>query len=211
MAKRSSSKTLQSDDAQSAKGQETRQSLIEAAIHCLNEFGYSATTMRRVSDAAGVTQGPRQYYFPATTDLFAAVVDEIHSASTLDYGSIREDAAPASERVVRMVRHGCENCGSANHKAMLELKLALRGDPVLRAAIGGRIKAYEAKADADWVKMLADTGLPREGVVSLRNMLAATLRGLGLAMASDAELPSMADVERILIDTVLREIGVDEL
>ena len=192
------------------KSQETRQSLVDAAIHCLNEFGYSATTMRRVADTAGVTQGPRQYYFPATTDLFAAVVDEIHRLSATDYSSIRHDKPALAERVVEMVRHGCEHCGSPQHMAMLELKLALRGDPVLREAIGERIDAYETKADDNWVEMFKSSGLSRERVVSLRNILAAALRGLGLAMASDAQLPPMKEAERILVDIVMRELEVDE-
>ena len=71
---------LKTNTSIGSRNAETRDQLIDAAIICLAEVGYAGATMRRIADTAGVTQGPRQYYFPTPVRMFEAVVDRIHSS-----------------------------------------------------------------------------------------------------------------------------------
>lgn len=203
MVRRNSTSQIQSRSGPStSRGEDTRKSLIKAAIQCLGEYGYAGTTMRRVADLAGVTQGPRQYYFPSTTDLFQAVVDKIHADADRSAAQLLKPTAEVRDRAGELMTAAFQNCGSPSHLAMIELKLACRGDEKLRAAIKDKIDAYEARADEDWVRLFGDTGVPREELITLRAIVGATLRGLGVALASGTEPAIRKDVEAMLTDMI---------
>ncbi|WP_445398711.1 TetR/AcrR family transcriptional regulator [Streptomyces sp. LE64] len=59
------------------KGARKRGELLDAAEHVLLASGYADLSMRAVATAAGVRLGHLQYYFPARSDLVAAVLDRV--------------------------------------------------------------------------------------------------------------------------------------
>ncbi|WP_326586848.1 TetR/AcrR family transcriptional regulator [Streptomyces sp. NBC_01294] len=63
------------------KGHQRRTALLDAAERILGSSGGAELTMRAVADAAGVRLGHLQYYFPARSDLLAALLDRILTAS----------------------------------------------------------------------------------------------------------------------------------
>ncbi len=63
------------------KGHQRRTALLDAAEEILGSSGGAELTMRAVADAAGVRLGHLQYYFPARSDLLAALLDRILAAS----------------------------------------------------------------------------------------------------------------------------------
>ncbi|MFJ3880406.1 TetR/AcrR family transcriptional regulator [Streptomyces sp. NPDC090077] len=63
------------------KGELRRTALLDAAERILGSAGGAELTMRAVADAAGVRLGHLQYYFPARSDLVAALLDRILTAS----------------------------------------------------------------------------------------------------------------------------------
>ncbi|WP_420078980.1 TetR/AcrR family transcriptional regulator [Streptomyces sp. JL4002] len=64
-----------------AKGKQRRTALLDAAERILGTSGGAELTMRAVADAAGIRLGHLQYYFPARSDLLAALLDRILAAS----------------------------------------------------------------------------------------------------------------------------------
>jgi AcrR family transcriptional regulator len=56
---------------------QTRKKLLDATIQSLLEVGYAGTTMRRVAELAGVSQGAQTHHFPHRVDLVAAAVEEL--------------------------------------------------------------------------------------------------------------------------------------
>ncbi|MFI8447149.1 TetR/AcrR family transcriptional regulator [Streptomyces erythrochromogenes] len=77
------------------KGHQRRAALLDAAEHVLGSAGGAELTMRAVADAAGVRLGHLQYYFPARSDLLAALLDRILAASLARVAALAEagDAA----------------------------------------------------------------------------------------------------------------------
>ena len=55
-----------------AKGERTRQLIVETALQMFRERGYDATTMRGIATAAGVSVGNAYYYFPSKQHLVQA-------------------------------------------------------------------------------------------------------------------------------------------
>jgi AcrR family transcriptional regulator len=52
----------------------TRQRLLAAAIDCLAEYGWAATTVAVVAEQAGVSRGAAQHHFPTREDLITAAL-----------------------------------------------------------------------------------------------------------------------------------------
>ena len=52
-----------------------QQKLIDAAIQCLYELGYAATTTQLVTDRAGVSRGAILHHYPTKVDLMVAVAE----------------------------------------------------------------------------------------------------------------------------------------
>ncbi|MFD8817668.1 TetR/AcrR family transcriptional regulator, partial [Streptomyces sp. NPDC059627] len=55
----------------------TRQRLLEAAVACLAEHGWTGSTVAVVAERAGVSRGAAQHHFPTREDLFTAAVEYV--------------------------------------------------------------------------------------------------------------------------------------
>ena len=54
-----------------------RATLVEATISCLDKFGYAATSINRIQEAAGVSRGALTHHFPNKEDLMVATLDRL--------------------------------------------------------------------------------------------------------------------------------------
>ncbi|WP_309221974.1 MULTISPECIES: TetR/AcrR family transcriptional regulator [Aeromicrobium] len=62
----------------SAKAEQTRQSIIDAAMQLFRLYGYEKATMRAIADRAGVSIGNAYYYFSSKEHLIQAYYDQIN-------------------------------------------------------------------------------------------------------------------------------------
>jgi AcrR family transcriptional regulator len=63
-----------------ARGEDTRQRIVDAALALFRERGYDDTTMRAVAERAGVALGNAYYYFASKDDLLQAYYLRSHEA-----------------------------------------------------------------------------------------------------------------------------------
>jgi AcrR family transcriptional regulator len=56
---------------------ETRAKLLDAAVKSVLEVGYAQTTVRGVSELAGVSAGAQAHHFPRRVDLFGATIEHL--------------------------------------------------------------------------------------------------------------------------------------
>ncbi|MET0467324.1 MAG: TetR family transcriptional regulator [Aeromicrobium sp.] len=63
----------------SAKAEQTRQSIIDAAMRLFRDRGYDKATMRAIADEAGVSIGNAYYYFSSKEHLIQAYYDGINA------------------------------------------------------------------------------------------------------------------------------------
>ncbi|WP_219415519.1 TetR/AcrR family transcriptional regulator [Pseudonocardia nigra] len=114
----------------------TRAALIEATVACLVEHGYAGTTTQRVQDRAGVSRGALLHHFASKADLFVAAIGHVAEAQA---AHVRARAAELTARPGGAASDGLDvlrevMCGPL-FLAGLELWLAARTDPALRAAL----------------------------------------------------------------------------
>jgi AcrR family transcriptional regulator len=87
---------------QQDRGWVTRSRLLESAVTCLAELGWSGATVSVVAARAGVSRGATQHYFPTREDLFTAAID--HMADVRLAEILREAARlPVGEHRTRDV------------------------------------------------------------------------------------------------------------
>jgi AcrR family transcriptional regulator len=119
----------------------TRGKLLAAAVECLIERGYGATTVVDVQQRAGVSRGALQHYWPSRA---ALVVDAVKALFDAMAGQLRADmtvraaefrnAGPA-RRVEVAIELLWSTFDSSLFRAELELWIAARRDADLRPLV----------------------------------------------------------------------------
>lgn len=78
-------------EKRTAKAEQTRAGIVDAAMRLFRENGYDAATMRAIADEAGVSLGSAYYYFSGKDELVQAFYDQIQvehaAAAEAAYGT----------------------------------------------------------------------------------------------------------------------------
>jgi AcrR family transcriptional regulator len=118
-------------EPQQDRGWATRSRLLESAVSCLAELGWSGATVSVVAARAGVSRGATQHYFPTREDLFTAALE--HMAEVRLAEILREAARlPAG--------------GEDRTRDVVGLLVRLYTGPLFRAAL--QVWAAAAASDA---------------------------------------------------------------
>jgi AcrR family transcriptional regulator len=162
----------------------TRSRLLEAAVACLAEHGWSGSTVTVVAERAGVSRGAVQHHFPTREDLFTAAIDHVASEWRT---SIRARAGELPEH------------GPRRTAAVVEMLVGAFTGPLFRAALHlwvaaadqrealrlrPRVADLEARIGREAHRLAVEFLAADESVPGIRETVQATLdmaRGLGLA------------------------------
>jgi AcrR family transcriptional regulator len=159
----------------------TRRRLLEAAVECLAELGWSRSTVAVVAERAGVSRGAAQHHFRTREDLFTAAVEHV-----------------AAERLAAVRAHAehLPPPGRGRTEAVVEMLALLYTGPLFRAALHlwvaaageeqlhPRITDLEARVGREAHRAALEFLGVDESTAGVRECVQATLdmlRGLGLA------------------------------
>ena len=120
---------------QSERSSATRQLILEAAIRCLVELGYAATSTTAIQSRAGVSRGALTHQFPSKQGLMIAAIDHFAEVTLVSVPESLLGAPPGPERVEWILKRMWEVFDSDLFMAALELWAASRTDPALRDAL----------------------------------------------------------------------------
>lgn len=76
-----------------AKGHQSRELILQAALGLLVEEGYRAMSMRRVASACAMKLGNLTYHFPTREDLIQALLEAVISSYEIEFDKITHDPA----------------------------------------------------------------------------------------------------------------------
>ncbi len=79
---------------QAQKSAMTRDRILDAAINCFIELGYTNVTTAKVASAAGVSRGAMLHHFPSKTELIQAAVEYLHDKLLQDYTERVKNISP---------------------------------------------------------------------------------------------------------------------
>ena len=168
-------------EPQQDRSRVTRARLLESAVSCLAELGWSGATVTVVAEHAGVSRGAAQHYFPTREDLFTAALEhmaEVRLAEIRDEAARRPAgvAAPTPDVVGLLVRLYT----GPLFRAALQLWAAAAASEALRELVVPLEARLGREAHRAAVELLgADESVP-----GVHEAVQATLdlaRGLGLA------------------------------
>ena len=161
---------------QQDRSRATRRRLLEAAVECLAERGWSGTTVLVVAERAGVSRGAAQHHFPTREALVAGTIE--HMSELRRAGIAARHAVDHSTVEVLELLFGFYS--GPVFRAALALWVAAAADDGLRALIG----PLEADLGRQAHRMAVALLRVDERAPGVREIIQATLdlmRGLGLA------------------------------
>lgn len=159
----------------------TRLRILEAAVSCLAEHGWSGSTVAVVCARAGVSRGAAQHHFPTREELFTAAI--AHMAE--------QWLTAVRERALALPRQGPDRTS-----AVVDMLVAVHTGPLFRAALHlwtaaaaeeplrPWVAALEARIGREAHRLAVDFLGADESRPGVRETVQATLdmaRGLGLA------------------------------
>jgi AcrR family transcriptional regulator len=157
----------------------THARLLEAAITCLAELGYPASTVSVVAERAGVSRGAAQHHFPTREALFTAALEHV-SAMRAEQLRHQLDGPRRPRSTADVVELIFALFSGAPFRAALALWVAAAAEPQLRE----QIVPLEARIGRDVHRMVLELLHVDESRPGARETVQATLdlaRGLGLA------------------------------
>lgn len=92
---------------QAQKSAMTRDRILDAAINCFINLGYTNVTTAKVASAAGVSRGAMLHHFPSKTELIQAAVEFLHDKILEDYTD-RVKSIPSSLKGAKHRRAGID-------------------------------------------------------------------------------------------------------
>lgn len=160
----------------------TRAKIMEAAVRCLAEFGYAATSTPLVAKLAKVSRGSLLHQFPTKTDLMLAVADY---ASQARGAKVRETLAPYPDGPDRFLK-GVDAVWASLHTpaaiALMEVTIAARSDPELAERYPQFAGDLEAGLHRARVRMADYLGVPErlEEIEAVAHLTRVALNGLAM-------------------------------
>jgi AcrR family transcriptional regulator len=157
----------------------TQAALLDATIECLIEYGYAATTTTKVVERAGVSRGAQVHHFPTKAELVSEAVRRLAERRLAE---IREEAGKlptGKARIGASLDLLWHQHSGPLFAASLELWVAARTDPDLRAAI--------IPLERDVIELVREVaadqvpeGTPKSEIDSIVTTIITLILGLGI-------------------------------
>jgi AcrR family transcriptional regulator len=113
----------------------TRGKVLDAAVDCLLERGYAATTVAEVQERAGVARGTLLHHFPTRVELMVAAMSHLAARRIARFHQEAQLIPPTDNRLHAVVDLAWRDLNSPTFFTALELWVAARTDDELRAAL----------------------------------------------------------------------------
>ncbi|HEV7383910.1 MAG TPA: TetR/AcrR family transcriptional regulator, partial [Phenylobacterium sp.] len=180
MAKTAKPKVPRGPNAQ--RRASTREKIMEAAVRCLAEFGYAATSTPLVARLAKVSRGSLLHQFPTKVDLIIGVAEY---ASVARGAKVLEELGPYPDGPDRFL-HGVEAVWASLHTpaaiALMEVTIAARSDPELAERYPAFAGDLEDRLHRARIRMADNLGVPErlEEIEAMAHLTRMALNGLAM-------------------------------
>jgi AcrR family transcriptional regulator len=172
--------SLAGKEPQQERSRTTRRRLIDAAVGCLGELGWSGTTVAVIAQRAGVSRGAAQHHFRTREDLVTAAVEYLGEVQVAQLRGHAEELPAGESRIEPVVDMLLNLYAGPMFRAALHLWVAASTDEALRAVLA----PLEARVGREAHRVALELLGVDETHPGVREMVQATLdlaRGLGLA------------------------------
>jgi AcrR family transcriptional regulator len=164
---------------QQRKSVQTRITILEAAIDCLQKHGYGRTTTQLIAEIAGISRGAMLHHYATKQDLIASVIDyTVYKRMEVFLEGIR--ALKDSARVDEMagIEISWRSFQTREFAAFLELAIAARADPELAAIFLPKARKFDQTELAELIRAFPEWVDNLEGYALALDFCIATFEGL---------------------------------
>ncbi len=133
---------------QAEKSAMTRQAIMQAAVECLIDLGYTKATTSLIAEYAGVSRGAMMHHFPSRMSVISAVVSYLHDLRLKEYRELMADidnpeGSLTTEVIGESVRAAWQYVNMPSFVAYQELMAASRTDEELKEIMTPVEKDFE--------------------------------------------------------------------
>ncbi len=159
----------------------TRARVFEAAIECLHDGGYAASSTLAVAKHAGLSRGAVQKQFATKASLFSALVAKLLSDAREELRANLVDFEPGLERVMARMDFLWEHYKKPSAYAVMEILLGARSDKELSrrlAKVGRERNRIEERLLGEDFEAMGIADRQAAGIAAFQMLVA--VRGLAL-------------------------------
>ncbi|MFC3612752.1 TetR/AcrR family transcriptional regulator [Lutimaribacter marinistellae] len=151
--------------------------ICEAAVRCLDRFGYAETTLARIQDEAKVSRGAIMYHFADRHEIVTATAIRLLNQSLRPIETRKANDRSSSPReLIQEIWHRVVN--TSGGRAMLEILVACRTDPALKASLATRLHEWDKASLASIAELYSGTGPDPDDAALLWSIARSFVRGL---------------------------------
>ncbi len=164
---------------QQRKSIQTRVTILDAAVDCLQTHGYGRTTTQLIAEKAGISRGAMLHHYATKQDLIAAVIDyTVYKRMELFLHGVR--ALKDSDRIAEMagIEIFWESLLTREFGAYLELAVAARTDPELAEIFLPKARRYDQTELAEVIRAFPEWANLPEAYALAMDYCNAALQGL---------------------------------
>jgi AcrR family transcriptional regulator len=188
---------------QQTKSGMTRTAILDAAVACFYELGYSNTTTENIARQAGVSRGAMLHHFPTRFDLIKAAVEHINQirlAMFSEEESRVQDGAEHS-RIEEGIDTYWQQLNTPAFVVFTELQIAARTDKELEKVLIPALKAYDRAWYETVTQIFPDLALS-EAFVRTSYLTKFLLEG----MATSAMVEGQKVPDKLMLSWLKREL-----
>ena len=164
---------------QQRKSAQTRITILEAAIDCLEAYGYPRTTTQLIAKHAGISRGAMLHHYATKQDLVASLIDYVvFKRMQLFLTRIRDLSEHARVHQHAGIELYWQSLLTREFTAYLELSLASRTDPELRQIFLPRAKQYDRVERQETLRAFPEWADKPEAYELAMDYCIATMEGL---------------------------------
>lgn len=186
---------------------DTRRRILDAAVEALVGWGYSGATTLRIQELAGVSRGRLLHHYPSRDALLVAAVQHLASARIADLGNQAPWPADARRRISVAVETMWSTFQQPYFWASMELWLAARHSPALRAELLPYERELGALSRRACETVYGPELAAHPGFRDLVDLLFSSMRGVAMTYALDAHDaatdPYLARWKRLAVTVLL--------
>jgi AcrR family transcriptional regulator len=164
---------------QQRKSAQTRIAILEAAIDCLEKYGYARTTTQLIAQVAEISRGAMLHHYATKQDLIASVIDYTFYKRMESFLE-RIGALSEQQRVedIAGVERYWDSLLTREFTAYLELSMAARTDEELRGIFLPKARRYDQIEREEVIKAFPEWQKEHERYIFAMDFCVAAIEGL---------------------------------
>ena len=162
---------------------DTRERILVAAVSCLAEEGYVASTTSRIQARAGVSRGSLLHQFPSRDDLLIAAVQHLAQERAVELDGRSEVAARSINEAVDALWATFQG---PLFQAALQLWTAAQHNPQLAAVLAPREHELGGRIRHSVARLFGEEHVGHPRFSELISLLISSMRGIALTYTFEA-------------------------